>query len=170
VTRTERIHRLKTWPEPFQAVFDGRKRYEIRRDDRGFMVGDILDLAEWDPASFTSLLPVGFTGRSVRVRVAYLTPGGAWGLPANMCVMSIVRDGEPDCEPLRVEVRRLNQLLVDQQAVAERIERRLAHVEAARNEACEMLLKADLTVSEYEIAHQLLEVGSVPGIGKGVPS
>jgi hypothetical protein len=87
-----RTHVLKTWPEPFQAVLDGRKRYEIRRDDRGFAVGDVLTLVEWDPTRRERPYEYkarGETGRDVHVRVTYLTPGGAWGLPAELCVMSI---------------------------------------------------------------------------------
>lgn len=76
-------HELKTWPEPFQAVSDGRKRYEIRRDDRGFRVGDVLFLREWDPNTGD------YTGREVARHVEYVTPGGAWGLPKDLCVMSL---------------------------------------------------------------------------------
>ena len=94
-----RTHELKTWPEPFQAVIDGRKRYEIRVDDRGFAVGDVLHLREWDPSPQMepvtpwSLVmterPRAFTGREAFAVVTYITPGGAWGLPANLCVMSL---------------------------------------------------------------------------------
>ncbi len=90
-TTMTRTHILKTWPEPFQAVLDGRKRYEIRVDDRGFAVGDILHIKEWDPSPKTFGTPLDFhyTSRTIRARVLYITPGGSWGLPANLCVMSI---------------------------------------------------------------------------------
>jgi hypothetical protein len=87
-----RSHDLKTWPEPFQAVREGRKRYEIRHDDRGFAVGDTLVLREWNPSPISNGVfsqPWGFTNLSLTVRVTYITPGGAWGLPQNLCVMSI---------------------------------------------------------------------------------
>lgn len=115
-----REHELKTWPEPFRAVIDGRKCYEIRRDDRGFAVGDVLHLREYErgPQNFecsncgevmseysqfeeyqhdscgglvVERNGFGYTGRGIRVRVRYMTPGGSWGLPSGLCVMSIER-------------------------------------------------------------------------------
>jgi hypothetical protein len=44
-------HELKTWPDPFSAVVIDQKRHVIRQDDRGFRVGDMLWLREWDPFS-----------------------------------------------------------------------------------------------------------------------
>jgi Domain of unknown function (DUF3850) len=78
-----RTHVLKCWPEPFTAVMAGLKRYEIRHDDRGFMVSDRLRLREWEPHGRS------LTGRELVVEVTYITPGGAWGLPTGLCVMSI---------------------------------------------------------------------------------
>ena len=77
------IHSLKTWPESFAAVQDGRKRYEIRRNDRAFAVGDVLVLREWEPSTER------YTREMVSVRVTYLTPGGTFGLPTDLCVMGI---------------------------------------------------------------------------------
>lgn len=37
-------HTLKTHPAPFQAVLDGSKRHEIRKADRPFAVGDVLEM------------------------------------------------------------------------------------------------------------------------------
>lgn len=76
------IHELKTWPEYFQAIVEGRKRFEIRRDDRPFAVDDELGLREWDPKAGE------YTGRFARVRVAYIYRGPLC-LP-EFCVMSIV--------------------------------------------------------------------------------
>ena len=43
------IHDLKIWPEHFDAVVSGRKRFEVRVNDRGYEVGDTLHLREWEP-------------------------------------------------------------------------------------------------------------------------
>ena len=94
-------HDLKTWPFYFEAVLTGIKKHEIRVDDRGFACGDVLHLREWDPYETYRgdrlIQSPHYTGRELRVRVTYLTPGGEWGLPENVCVMSI----EPLKEPRR---------------------------------------------------------------------
>lgn len=76
-------HELKTWPEHFSAIVEGRKRFELRRDDRGFAEGDRLLLREWAPE------PDRYTGRQVTVDVTYILRGPAFGLPENLAVLSI---------------------------------------------------------------------------------
>ena len=78
-------HDLKTWPAMFRAVALGYKTHEIRTNDRGFAVGDVLHLREWVPAV------EGYTGNSYAVEVTYITPGGEWGISDSLCVMSIRR-------------------------------------------------------------------------------
>jgi hypothetical protein len=76
------VHELKTWPGAFQAVWEDRKLYDIRKADRPFSVGDALFLFEWDQVG-------GYTGRIVIAHVTYLTHGGEWGIPRDLCVMGI---------------------------------------------------------------------------------
>lgn len=79
-----KVHRLKTWRAPFEAVWLGAKLYEIRENDRGYETGDTLELAEFDHVAET------FTGREVHAEVTYMTHGGQWGLPPNLCVLGIL--------------------------------------------------------------------------------
>lgn len=44
-----KMHELKILPEYFEKVLDGSKTFELRKDDRGFNVGDILILREYIP-------------------------------------------------------------------------------------------------------------------------
>jgi hypothetical protein len=77
-----RVHELKTWPVPFRAIKGGAKRFEYRKDDRGFAAGDLLRLREWTPGYNR------YTGDEVLARVTYLLRKG-FGLPDGYVVMSI---------------------------------------------------------------------------------
>lgn len=79
-----RMHRLKTWPQFFDAIADGSKRFELRKNDRDFRVGDVLRLQEWNPNNER------FTGREMDVEVTYKAQG-IFGLAGDLCVMSIAR-------------------------------------------------------------------------------
>ena len=41
------MHRLKIAPEYFEAQEKGIKNFEIRKNDRDFKVGDLIELAEF---------------------------------------------------------------------------------------------------------------------------
>jgi hypothetical protein len=75
-------HDLKVWPLWFQAIWDGDKTAEFRRDDRDFAVGDILVLREYDPGT------PEFTGRKVEVRVTHITTSAGVGIPDGYVMMS----------------------------------------------------------------------------------
>ena len=74
------IHELKLRKEFFDYVRFGIKKFEIRKDDRGFNVGDTLVLKEIDEAGSE-------TGRYL-VRQVYYIYRGEFCLPG-YCVMSI---------------------------------------------------------------------------------
>lgn len=44
-----KVHHLKTHPQHFEQVRSGVKPFELRKDDRDFLVGDLLILEEWEP-------------------------------------------------------------------------------------------------------------------------
>lgn len=82
-------HELKTWPKPFQKVVDGTKKFELRKNDRGFEEGDRLRLREWDPDTSE------YTGREFWVVVTYLSDSVEWGLQPDHVCMSIHPTGVP---------------------------------------------------------------------------
>ncbi len=60
------LHDLKVWHEYFDALKDGSKTFEVRKNDRDFKVGDTLNLREWDPVSET------YSGSSCTRTVVYV--------------------------------------------------------------------------------------------------
>lgn len=114
------IHALKIWPECFDAVADGTKPFELRReDDRTFAVGDVLVLREWrpelavygmdgwdaiqaakDPTSAETLHrhldARGYTAQSITVQVTYILRDEAWLQPGVACLGIRVLEGRVD--------------------------------------------------------------------------
>ena len=81
-------HELKTWPPFFAALLDGTKTFEVRRDDRGYALGDTLILAEWDPRYRSR------TGRTLRRRVVYITHLDRIGIPGWVAMGIAPCDGD----------------------------------------------------------------------------
>ena len=81
-------HHLKIWPEYFIEIINGRKTFELRKNDRDFSPGDTLILEEWNPETHE------YTGRKLTQTVGYLVQG-VFGLPDDVCVMSILPAEQP---------------------------------------------------------------------------
>lgn len=77
------VHELKTWPTFYQAVEQCRKTFEVRKDDRFFVEGDILHLREWDAEKEE------YTGKSLFRKVCYVLPGGEFGIEAGYVVLGL---------------------------------------------------------------------------------
>jgi hypothetical protein len=119
-------HELKCWPSAFDAVQSGAKRFEWRRDDRGYAVGDILILKLWDPhlhgfndaAWNDSHAHGGYVAGSdgaviqQRARVTYVLRG-AFGLPPEFCVMGIEPESAPPSDKRDGRIERLRAALSD---------------------------------------------------------
>lgn len=58
------IHNLKINPEYFEAVLSGLKKFEIRKNDRNYKVGDSIILAECSNGEFS--------GRTFSAEITYI--------------------------------------------------------------------------------------------------
>lgn len=91
------VHKLKLFPEYFDAVANGIKTFEIRKNDRDYKVGDTLHLYEFDPEVngylLSSRLP---ETRTCDVAVTYILTHEDFpdGIPEDYCVMGIRRQCE----------------------------------------------------------------------------
>lgn len=103
---TGTTHEVKSWPREFEAMIDGIKNFEVRRNDRDYQPGDVLVLREWVPTEGacgvsgpyrerTQCGPCnlrlghiglheaeyGYTGREERAIITYVYRGDAPGAP-----------------------------------------------------------------------------------------
>jgi hypothetical protein len=92
-------HRLKCLPERFRPLWSGDKTCdktcEIRRDDRGFRVGDHLMFAEWDEQH-------GYSGREITTEVTHILVGALPGrivLPYDLVVMVFREVSRTETQP-----------------------------------------------------------------------
>lgn len=76
------IHQLKCEKEYFQAIINGDKTFEVRKNDRGFQTGDFLALNE------LSLTKIGETGRCLIVEIIYILDNSNF-CKDGMVIMSI---------------------------------------------------------------------------------
>jgi hypothetical protein len=83
-------HRVKCWPEFFEAILSGFKTHDLRRaDDRKFKVGDYLRLQEFDADANQ------YTGRELTVKITYITSAdnpcafSKEALNPSFCILSI---------------------------------------------------------------------------------
>lgn len=60
-------HELKIWPQYFEPLLDGAKDFEIRRNDRNYQIGDVLQLREYLRKEGT------YTGRELTKKVKYIS-------------------------------------------------------------------------------------------------
>lgn len=89
------IHALKIFPEYFNKVISGEKTFEIRKNDRNFLVGDYIALNEFTRES-------GYTGRSALYRITYIAKDRVpVALPEGCVVLGI----QPCCFDYRTEFK-----------------------------------------------------------------
>jgi len=60
------IIKKKIWPEYFDDIVSGKKKYELRLNDFDVSEGDTITLEEWNPKTKE------YTGRKVDKKVTYV--------------------------------------------------------------------------------------------------
>lgn len=89
IQENHKEHVLKTDHIVFQDVLDGNKTFEIRFNDRGYQVGDLVILKETE---FTGKQmkfgqPLVYTGREIQERISYVLSG--YGLHEGWVILGI---------------------------------------------------------------------------------
>lgn len=93
-------HDLKSWPEFFGPILSGAKTFELRKNDRGYKVGDLLRLREYEPVigEWDNRHGAGtYTGREIVKRVSYIMDGVGTGgiaplkgLASGYCILGLM--------------------------------------------------------------------------------
>ena len=74
-------HSIKIASRYYEAVLRKDKKFEIRKDDRGYQVGDTVILEEWDDEKEQ------YTGRWQQVEISYvLRDCPEYGLMPGFCI------------------------------------------------------------------------------------
>lgn len=88
-------HKLKTWPNYWDAVARGDKTFEVRRDDRGFQRGDVLVLQKYEIGyGYHTEDGSRFKVKELRRRVTWILTGGQFGIEAGHVVMGLADDAK----------------------------------------------------------------------------
>ena len=116
---------LKTDPAVFQDVLDGKKTFEIRFNDRGYQVGDLIVLKE---TKFTGQQmregsPLIYTGREMQKQISYILSG--YGLQDGWVILGIT-----DFDNQQAKIEKLeNELSTTKQVLGNVIDIEVAKVD-----------------------------------------
>lgn len=77
----QQVHQIKCLRSTFDLSRDNVKLFEVRRNDRDYAVGDIVEMFEWLPTD-------GYTGRFLRGSIVAILQG-RYGLPDEVCVFQV---------------------------------------------------------------------------------
>lgn len=85
-------HTLKTTFEAWEAVNSGKKRFEVRRNDRLFQTGDMVVLRQLEQGGGGYANdPEGgrFSTRDLTFRIGWILQGGQFGIEPGYCVFQL---------------------------------------------------------------------------------
>lgn len=88
------VHEVKCWPEFFNALVNGNKTFEVRKNDRPYRVGDYLAINEYvpdseDPRDDFGVIPLSNDERRVN--------GGRYSGKSILCEITYILDNKDFC-------------------------------------------------------------------------
>jgi hypothetical protein len=87
------VHVLNTFEKNFERIHSGKKRFEMRPNDKNYQEGDELMIKEVVSLSFhgAEQAVATYTGRIFHCRVDYILNGPRYGVERGHCIMSITK-------------------------------------------------------------------------------
>jgi len=87
-----KTHKIKSWSHFFDDIKSGIKKHDLRKNDRGYNVGDICILQRYDNIKGI------YTGEELPVEISYITDNrtpcaySSAVLPHEYCILSLDKD------------------------------------------------------------------------------
>lgn len=78
-----KTHDLKCLPEYFEEVYAGRKKFELRKNDRNYQPGNLVVLREWLPEKGL------YSGRRYWAQIGYVLKEFGDGLYSDWCIFDL---------------------------------------------------------------------------------
>jgi len=75
--KVRECHKVAVWPQNFNDIISGKKKFDVRKDDRNFKIDDTLMLCEWSPETRT------YTGLFSNFKIVDIVDGGLCIEPIN---------------------------------------------------------------------------------------
>lgn len=78
-----KVHELKTLNPFFQDVWDGKKDFEVRKNDRNFEIGDRVKLVEYGNIK-------NERARFILKGIKYILKGGQYGIYSDHVILGLI--------------------------------------------------------------------------------
>lgn len=96
-----KVHQIRLLTKYFDDVLSGKKSFELRKNDRDYKVGDILEMTEFKDGKNT--------GRMARMIVTYFLDGFT-GIEDGYCILGTAPMNEDGKEPQRDDAKKIKPL------------------------------------------------------------
>ena len=83
------IHQIKLVQPYVDAVYKGLKTFEVRKNDRDYQIGDIIDFIPVIKTKAGEVIPIKHPITNKRYVITYILNGGDYGIDKDYVVFAI---------------------------------------------------------------------------------